>query len=174
MKEKEKQKRTKIQFSSITESCPNLSSATDCSTPGFSVHHQLQELNEIHVHDDHVMPSHNPKWWCHPTISFSVISSSCIQSFPVAGSFQMSQLFTSGGQSIGVSASTSVLAMNTQDWSLGWTGWIFLQSKGLSRVFSNTQFKTIKSSVLSFLYNPTLTSIRDHKKNHSLESGEDR
>ena len=78
--------------------------------------------------------------WCHPTISSSVIPfSSCLQSFPASGSFQMSQLFTSGGQSIGVSASTSVLPRNTQDWSpLGWTGWISLQSKALSRVFSNT------------------------------------
>ena len=78
-------------------------------------------------------------WWCHPTISSSVVPfSSCPQSFPASGSFQMSQLFTSGGQSIGVSASTSVLPMNTQDWSpLGWTGWISLQSKGLL-VFSNT------------------------------------
>ena len=78
--------------------------------------------------------------WCHPTISSSVIPcSSCPQSFPESGSFQMSQFFASGGQSIGVSASTSVLAMNIQDWSpLGWTGWIPLQSKGLSRVFSNT------------------------------------
>ena len=78
--------------------------------------------------------------WCHPTISFSVILfSSCLQSFPASGSFQISQLFTSGGQSTGVSASTSVLPVNTQDWSpLGWTGWISLQSKGLSRIFSNT------------------------------------
>ena len=78
--------------------------------------------------------------WCCPTISSSVVPfSSCPQSFPASGSFQMSQLFASGGQSIGVSASTSVLPMNTQDWSpLGWTGWISLQSKGLSRVFSNT------------------------------------
>ena len=78
--------------------------------------------------------------WCHPTISSSVIPFfSCIQSFPASGSFQMSQLFTSGGQSIGVSASASVLPVNTQDWSpLGWTGGISLQSKGLSRVFSNT------------------------------------
>ena len=77
--------------------------------------------------------------WCHPTISSSVISfSSHLQSFPASVSFQMSQLFTSGGQSTGVSASTSVLSMNIQDWSpLGWTGWISLQSKGLSRVFSN-------------------------------------
>ena len=79
-------------------------------------------------------------WWCHPTISSSVVPFSlCPQSFPASGSFPMSQLFTSGGQSIGDSASTSVLPMNTQDWSpLGWTGWISLQSKGLSRVFSNT------------------------------------
>ena len=78
--------------------------------------------------------------WCHPTISSSVILFSyCFQSFPASGSFQMSQLSTSGGQSIGVSASTSVPPMNTQDWSpLGWTGWISLQSKELSRVFSNT------------------------------------
>ena len=78
--------------------------------------------------------------WCHPTISSSVVPfSSCLQSFPASGSFQMSQLFASGGQSIGVSVSTSVLTMNTQDWSpLGWTGWISLQSNGLSRVFSNT------------------------------------
>ena len=78
--------------------------------------------------------------WCHPAISSSVIPfSSCPQSFPASGSFQISQLSTSGGQSIGVQASTSVLLMNTQDWSpLGWTGWISLQSKGLSRVFSNT------------------------------------
>ena len=79
-------------------------------------------------------------WWCHPTISSSVVPfSSCPQSFPASGSFQMSQLFASGGQSTGVSASTSVLPMNTQDWSpLEWTGWISWQSKGLSRVFSNT------------------------------------
>ena len=79
-------------------------------------------------------------WWCYPNISSSTVPfSSCPQSFPASGSFQMSQLFASGGQSIVVSASTSVLPMNTQDWSpLGWTGWISLQSKGLSRVFSNT------------------------------------
>ena len=88
--------------------------------------------------------------WCHLTISSSVIPlSSCPQSFPTSGSFQMSQLFTSGGQNTGVSASTSVLPMNTQDWSpLGWTGWISLQSKGLSRVFSNTTFQNGKKSIL--------------------------
>ena len=78
-------------------------------------------------------------WWCHPTISSSVIPFSHLQSFPASGSFQMSQLFASGGQSIGVSASASVSPMNIQDWfPLGWTGWILL-SKGLSRVFSNTR-----------------------------------
>ena len=79
-------------------------------------------------------------WWCHPTIASSVVPfSSCFQSFSASGSFPVSQLFTWGGQSTEVSASTSVLPMNTQDWSpLGWTGWISLQSKGLSRVFSNT------------------------------------
>ena len=85
-----------------------------------------------------VYPNLRPlSWWCHPTMSFSVIPFS--SSFPASGSFQMSQLFTSDGQCIGVSASTSVLPRNTQDWyPLGWTGWISLQSKGLSRVFSNT------------------------------------
>ena len=95
------------------------------------------------------------RWW-HTTISSSVVPfSSCFQSFPASGSFQMSQLFASGGQSIGASASASVLPMNIQDWfPLGWTGWISLQSKGLSR-----QFKSINSSVFRFLYSPTLTSI---------------
>jgi len=80
-------------------------------------------------------------WWSHPAISSSVIPfSSCPQSHPASGSFPMSQLFSSGGQSSGVSASASVLPKNTQNWSpLGWTGWISLQSKGLSRVFSNTR-----------------------------------
>jgi len=96
--------------------------------------------------------------WCHPTISSSVVPfSSHPQSFPALGAFQMTQLFASGGQSLGVSASTSVLPKNTQDWSpLGWTGWISLQFNGLSRVFSNTKIKSINSSSLSFLYSPTL------------------
>ena len=80
--------------------------------------------------------------WCHPTIPSSVVLfSSCPQSFPASGAFQMSQLFTSGGQSIGVSASTSDLPMNTQNWSLGWTGWLSLQSKGLSRVLQHHSSK---------------------------------
>ena len=87
-----------------------------------------------------VYPNSCPlSWWCLPTISSSVLPfSSCLQSFPASGSFQMSQFFASGGQSIGVSASTSDLLKNTQDWSpLEWTGWISLKSNGLSRVFSN-------------------------------------
>ena len=113
------------QFSLVTQLCLTLCNSMNHSTPGLPVHHQLREST-------HSSPLSR---WCHPTISSSVISSSCPQSFPASGSFQMSQLFTSGGQSIGV----SVLPMNTQDWSpLGWTGWISLQSKGLERVFSST------------------------------------
>ena len=86
--------------------------------------------------------------WCHPTISSSVSSfSSCLQSFPASGSFPVSQFFASGGQSIGVSASALVLPVNIQDWCpLGLTGWISLQSKGLSRVFSKTTVQ--KASIL--------------------------
>ena len=111
-------------------------------------------------------------WWCHPTISSSVIPFSChFQSFLASGSFQMSQFFASGGQSIGASASASVLAKNVQDWfPLGLTGWISLQSEGLARVFSNTtvQKHQFFGTQLS-LYSPTLTSIHDHWKNHSLD-----
>ena len=108
-------------------------------------------------------------WWCHPTISSSVVPFSfCLQSFPASGSFPMSQLFASGNQSIGASA--SVLPMNIQGWfSLGWTGMISLQSKGLSRVFSTPQFKSINSSAVSLLYGPTLTSINVYWKNHNFD-----
>ena len=109
--------------------------------------------------------------WCLPTISTSVIPfSSCLQSFPASGSFPMSQLFASGGQRIGVSASASVLLMNIQEWfPLGWTGLISLLSKGLSRVFSITAIQNINFSVLSLLYGPTLTSVHDYCKNHSFD-----
>ena len=108
--------------------------------------------------------------WCHLAISSSVIPfSSCPQSFPALGSFQMSQLFASGGQGIGISASTSVPPMNTQDWSpLGQTGWISLKSKGLSRVFNITVQKHQFFGV-SLLDSTTLTSIHDHWKNHNLD-----
>ena len=109
--------------------------------------------------------------WCHPTILSSVVPfSSCPQSFPASDSFQMSQLFTSGGQNIRISDSTSVLPMNTQDWSpLGWTGWISLKSKGLSRVFSNTTVKKHQFFGAQLLYSRTLTSRHDQGKNHSLD-----
>ena len=107
--------------------------------------------------------------WCHPNISSSVFPfSSCLQSFPASGSFQMSQSFASGGQSIGVSGSASVLSMNIQNWlPLGCTSWISLQSKGLSRVFSNTTVQKHQFLGIQLSYSPTLTSIHDHWKNHS-------
>ena len=116
-------------FSSVVQLYPTLCNPMNRSMPGLPVHHQLPESTQTYVH-----------WVDDLTMSSSVVPfSSCLQSFPASGSFQMSQLFTSGGLSIGVSASTSVLPMNNQGWSpLGWTGWISLQSKGLSRVFSNT------------------------------------
>ena len=108
--------------------------------------------------------------WCHPTFSSSVVPfSSCLQSFPESGCYQMSQFFTSGGQSIGVSASESVLPMNIHDWfPLGWTDWISLQSRDSLESSPTPQFKSISSSALSFLYTPTLTSIHDYWKNRSL------
>ena len=117
--------------------------------------------------------SHSLSPWCHPTILSSVVSfSSHLQSFPASGSFQISQFFASGGQRFGTSASASVLPMNTQGWfPLGWIGWISLQSKGLSTQESSPapQFKTINSSVLSFLCSPTLTSIHNYWENHSFD-----
>ena len=109
------------------------------------------------------------RWW-HPTISSSVFRFSHHQSFPASGSFPVSQFFTSGGQSIGASDSASVLPMNIQDWfPLGWTGWISLQSKGLSRVFSNTTVQKHQFFSAQFLYGPTLTSIHDYWKKHSFD-----
>ena len=108
--------------------------------------------------------------WCHPAISPSVIPfSSCLQSLPASGSFPMSQLFAWGGQSIGVSASASVLPMNTQDWSLEWTRWISCSPRDSQESSPTPLFKSINSLVLSFLHSPTLTSIHDHWKNHSLD-----
>ena len=120
------------------------------STPGLPVRHQLPEFSQTHVHGvsgarqpPHPLPSPSPP---------------AFKSFPASGSFQMSQLFMSGGQNTGVSASTSVLPVNTQDWSpLGWTGWIALQSKGLARVFSNTTIQ--KHQLLSHPYMTTGKTI---------------
>jgi len=109
--------------------------------------------------------------WCHPAISSSVIPfSSCPQSLPASGSFHMSQLFAWGGQSIGVSASTSVLPWNTQDWSpLGWLVGSSCSPRNSQKSSPKPQFKSINSLALSFLYSPTLTSTHDHWKSHSLD-----
>ena len=119
-----------FQFSSVVQSCPTL-------RPRGLQHARLPCPSQTPKACSNSCPSSR---WCHPTISSSVIPfSSCLQSFPASGSFPVSQLFTSGGHSIGASALASVLPMNIQDWfPLGLTGWISLQSKGLSRVFSNT------------------------------------
>ena len=119
-----------VQFSSVAQSCPTPCDPMNRSTPGLPVHHHLLEFTQTHIHPlgNDIQPSH-------PLLSPSppALNPSQHQSFP------MSQLFAWGGQSIGVSALASVLPVNTQDWfPLGWTGWISLQSKGLSRVFSNT------------------------------------
>ena len=148
---------------SVTKSCPTICNPMDCST------RWLQAS----------CPSLSPgacsnscplNRWGHPTISSSVTPfSSCSQSFPASGSFQMSWHFEPGGQSIRASASTPVLPMNIQSWfPLGLTDWISLQSKGLSRVFSNT---TVQKHQFfgTQLYGSTLTSIHDYWKNHSFD-----
>ena len=152
------------QFSSVAQSCPTLCDPMECNMPGLPVHHQVPEACS------------NPcplSWWCHPTISSSVIPiSSCLWSFPASGFFPMNQFFMSGGQIIGVSASASasVLPVNIQDWfPLGWTGWISLQPKGLSRISSNTSSKAYIHWCSAFCYSPTLTSIHDYWKNHIFD-----
>ena len=140
-----------VQFTSVTQSCPTLWDPMDCSMPCFHVHHQLPEFTQTHVH------------WCHPTISSSVVPfSSYLQSFPASRSFPISQFFASRGQSIGVSASTSVLPMNIQDWST-------CSSRASQESSLTPQFKSISSLALNFLYSPSLTSICDSWKNHSLD-----
>ena len=130
----------------------------DCSMTGFLVLHHLLELVQTQVH------------WCHSSISFSVVSSSGLQSFPEPGSFPMSWLFASGGQSIGVSTSESVLPMNSQCWfPLGLTGLISLLSKGRSRVFSNTTVWKHQYFGNQSSYGSTLTSVHDYWKNHSFD-----
>ena len=125
------------QFSSVTQLCLTLCNPVDCSTPGFPVHHQLSEIAQTHVHwvSDAIQPSH---------------PFSCLQSFPASGSFPMSQFFTSGGQSTGVSASASILPVNIQDWfPSGLTG-LILQSKELSRAFSNGTVQKRQLAVTSY------------------------
>ena len=146
--------------SSVTQLGPTLCDPMNCSTPGLPVHHQLLESTQTHVHwvGDAIQPSH-------PLLS---PSPPALNPPLASGSFQMSQLFASGGQSIGVSASASVLPMNTQDWSpLGWTGWISLQSKGPSRVFSNTTVQKHQFSGAQLSLESNSHIIHDHWKNHS-------
>ena len=149
-------------FSSVAQSCLTLCNPMDCSTPG-----RLPCPSPTPRACSNSCPSSR---WCHPTISSSVIPfASCLQSFPASVSFPMSQLLSSGGQSIGASASASVLPMNIQGWfPLGLTGLISLLSKGLSRVFPASHFENMNSSVLSLLYGPALTSLRSYWKNHNF------
>ena len=159
-------KNVQVQFSSVAQSCLTLCDPMDCSTPGLPVHHQLPEFIQTHVHwvGDAIQPSH-------PVIPFS----SCLQSFPASGSFPTSEFFPSGGQSIGASASASVLPMNIQDWSpLGWTGWISLQSKGFSRVFSRTtvqkhQFFEAQPSLWSNSHVCTWLLEKNHSFDYTLQ-----
>ena len=146
-----------VRFSSVAQSCLTPCDPMNRSTPGLPVHHQLPEFTQTHVQrvSDAIQP---------------VPFSSCPQSLPASESFPMSQLFAWGGQSTGASALASFLPKKSQGWSPSeWTGWISLQSKGLSRVFSNTTVQKHHSSALSLLHSPTLTSIQDHRKNHSLD-----
>ena len=147
-----------LDFLSCTSSSVqfSLSVVSDSLQPHESQHARPPCPSPIHG----VYPNPCPlRWWCHPTISSSVIPfSSCPQSFLASGSFPMSQLFASGGQSIGVSASISVLPVNTQDWyPLGWTGWISFQSKGLLRVSSNTTVQK-HQCIINILFNPHKTN----------------
>ena len=144
-----------VAVSSVTQSCPAIWDPMDCSTIGLPVYHQLLEITQTHVHwvDDAIPPSH-------PLLSPSPPAFNLSQH----QSFQMNQFFASGSQSTGVSASASVLPMNSQDWfPLGWTGWISLLSKGLH------SSKASVLIVLSFLYSPTFTSIHDYWKNRSFD-----
>ena len=149
-----------VQFCSVSQSSPTLCEPMDYSTQSFPVHHQLLEFTQTHVH---------LTWWCHPTISFSVVLFSyCLQSFPESGSFQMNHFLTSVGQSSRVSASAYVCPMNSQDWfPSGWTGFILL-SKGVSRVFSNTtvQKHQFFSAQLSLMPNSHIHTWLD---SHSFE-----
>ena len=151
---------TQLQFSSVTKSCLTLCDPMDkltrlpCPSPTPRACSNSCPLSQ----------------WCHAPISSSVVPfSSCIQSFQASRSFPMSQFFASGGRSIGVSASASVLPMNIQAWfPLGWTGWTPCSPRDSQESSPTPQFKSINSSVLSFRYSPTLTSTHDYWKNHSF------
>ena len=144
-----------VQFSSVAESCLTLCDPMNCSMPGLPVHHQLPEFTQTHVHrvSDAIQPFH----------PLSSPSSPALNPSQHQGFFPVSQLFAWGSQSTGVSASASVLPMNTQGWSpLEWTGWISLESKGLLRVFFNTTVQKHQFFSAQFVYGLTLTSICDY------------
>ena len=151
-----------VQFSSVAQSHLILCVPMDFSTPGLPVHHQLPKFTQTHVHwvGDAI-----------PATSSSVVPfSSCPQSLPASESFPMGQLFAWGGQSIGVWALASVLAKNTHDWSpLEWTSGSPCSPRDSQDSSPTPQFKSINFSVLTFLHSPTITSIHDHWKNHSLD-----
>ena len=150
-----------VQFSSVAQSCQTLCNPMNCSTPGLPVHHQLLEFTQTHVHwvGDAIQLSH-------PLSSLSPPSPNPSQHQSL---FQWDNSLQEVAEVLDFSALASFLPKNTQDWSLlEWTGWISLQSKGLSRVFSNTTVQKHQFFGLSFLDSPTLTSIHDWK-NHSLD-----
>ena len=147
------------QFCSVNQSCLTLCYPMDCSMPSLPVHHQLLEMAQTHVHR------------VHPTISSSVIPfSSCLQSFSASRSFPMSQFFASGGQSIGASASASVLPMKIPDlFPLGLTVWTPCSPRDSQESSPTPLLKSINSLALSLLNDPTLTSLCDYWKNHSFD-----
>ena len=153
-------KKSSVQFNSVAQSCLTLCDPMNCSTPGLPVHHQLPEFTQTHVHrvSDVIQPSH-------PLSSPSPPAPNPSQHQSL---FQWVNSSHEGGQSIGVSASASVLPMNTQDWSpLGWTGWTSLQSKGFSRVFSSTTVQ--KHQFFDDQLSSQSNSHTHHRKNHSLD-----
>ena len=149
------------EFSSVAQSCPTLCNPMNCTMPGLPVHHQpwgLLKLMSVEL----VMPTNHLILCCPLPLLPSI--------FPSIKVFSNESALCSGGQSIGVSVSTSVLPKNTQDWSpLGWTGWISLQSKGLSRVFSSTTVQKHQFFGAQSFYDPALTSVHDYWKNHSFD-----
>ena len=151
-----------VQFTSVTQSWLTLCGPMNLSTPGLPVHHQLPESTQTHAHrvGDAIQPSH----------PLSSPSPSAPNPSQHQGLFQWVNSSHEVAKVLEFSASASVLALNTKDWSpLGWTGWISFHSKGLQESSPTPQFKSINFSVLSFLHSPSLTSIYDHWKNHSFD-----
>ena len=147
-----------VQFRLATQSCPTLCDPMNCSSPALPVHHQLPEFTQTYIHRVTIQPS--------SVVPFS----SCPQSLPASQSFPVSQLFTWGGQSTAVSALASFLPKKSQGWSPSeWTGWISLQSKELSKVFSNTTVQKHQFCGAQPSSQSNSHTIHDHRKNHSLD-----